>query len=303
MLRAAASARGAAHGRHQRLPRRLEHAAGLAAPASRRRANCCSSASSGGASHSCASRPYSSARCQFLAVVGGRKTQRGVAGWFISGMSVMRTSSGLRVQVDDAAVAAHLQPLGGLALEGGVAGQLADHVLDRAQRAEGLAAAHAVVTAPSRAAHAAPCAPCRRRPATGAAASVMASSGQVVAHSPHCTQFFSMKRSCGRSALSASAPCGQAPTQLRHIVQLLGVDQQAAEGRAGGRQRDVFAAAAAPAPAGGRSPGRAWRACRPARRSVPARATPLRRRRAQRGVERTRSRASRASISRKCAPP
>ena len=48
---------------------------------------------------------------------------------------------------------------------------------------------------------------------------VMADSGQVVAHRPHCTQFFSMKRSCGFSGLSASAPAGQAPTQLKHRVQ------------------------------------------------------------------------------------
>ncbi|MCY1550225.1 hypothetical protein D9M68_864610 [compost metagenome] len=48
----------------------------------------------------------------------------------------------------------------------------------------------------------------------------MASSGQVLAHRPHCTQFFSMKRSCGRSVLSCKALAGQALTQLRHSVQV-----------------------------------------------------------------------------------
>ena len=41
----------------------------------------------------------------------------------------------------------------------------------------------------------------------------------MLAHRPHWTQFFSKKRSCGRSALSASAASGQAPTQARHRVQ------------------------------------------------------------------------------------
>ena len=50
--------------------------------------------------------------------------------------------------------------------------------------------------------------------------SVIACSGQVVAHSPHCTQLRSTKRSCGRSLLSCSALAGQAPTQLRHSVHL-----------------------------------------------------------------------------------
>jgi len=50
--------------------------------------------------------------------------------------------------------------------------------------------------------------------------SVMAFSGQVLAHKPHCTQFFSMKRSCGRSVLSCRALAGQALTQLRHSVQV-----------------------------------------------------------------------------------
>ena len=46
----------------------------------------------------------------------------------------------------------------------------------------------------------------------------MASSGQVVAHKPHWTQFFSMKRNCGNSGLSCKALAGQALTQLKHSV-------------------------------------------------------------------------------------
>ena len=92
-------------------------------------------------------------------------------------------------------------------------------------------------TARPRAARAPACAPCRRRPATAAAASVMASSGQVLAHRPHCTQFFSMKRSCGRSGcrparLGAGADAAQAQRAL------VRVDDNRAERRAGRRQRD-----------------------------------------------------------------
>jgi hypothetical protein len=39
-------------------------------------------------------------------------------------------------------------------------------------------------------------------------ASVIASSGQVFSHNPHCTQLVSMKRSCGMFGLSASAASG-----------------------------------------------------------------------------------------------
>ena len=51
-------------------------------------------------------------------------------------------------------------------------------------------------------------------------ASVIACSGQVAAQSPHCTHFASMKRSCGASWSSRSAPSGHAPTHARHIVQV-----------------------------------------------------------------------------------
>src|SRR5471030_3287401 len=49
--------------------------------------------------------------------------------------------------------------------------------------------------------------------------SVMTFSGQVAAHSPHCTQASSAKRSIGFSGSSLSAPVGQAETQDRHNVQ------------------------------------------------------------------------------------
>ena len=63
--------------------------------------------------------------------------------------------------------------------------------------------------------------------------SVIASSGQVVAHRPHCTQFFSMNLQLrpvgvvGQRALGAGADAAQAQRALG------GVDQQAAERRAG----------------------------------------------------------------------
>ena len=41
-------------------------------------------------------------------------------------------------------------------------------------------------------------------------ASVITFSGQVAAHSPHCTQACSWNRTCGFSGLSCSAPAGQA---------------------------------------------------------------------------------------------
>ncbi len=49
--------------------------------------------------------------------------------------------------------------------------------------------------------------------------SVMASSGQVRSHRPHCTQLRSRKDSTGRSLLSRSACDGQEPTQAMHKVQ------------------------------------------------------------------------------------
>src|SRR5438105_4480285 len=49
---------------------------------------------------------------------------------------------------------------------------------------------------------------------------VMASSGQVLAQRPHCTQFASMKRRRGASAESRSAACGQAPMHALQSVQL-----------------------------------------------------------------------------------
>src|SRR6185436_13211537 len=46
----------------------------------------------------------------------------------------------------------------------------------------------------------------------------IACSGQVFAHSPHCTQFRSMKRSAGASCESISADSGQAPMQALQSV-------------------------------------------------------------------------------------
>jgi len=51
-------------------------------------------------------------------------------------------------------------------------------------------------------------------------ASVIAFSGQVFSHSPHCTQLRSMNFSIGRSRPSTSADSGQAPTQAMHSVQV-----------------------------------------------------------------------------------
>jgi hypothetical protein len=48
--------------------------------------------------------------------------------------------------------------------------------------------------------------------------SVIAVSGHVAAQIPHCTQRVSMKRNCGVSCESVSAPTGQLPTQARLIV-------------------------------------------------------------------------------------
>ena len=49
--------------------------------------------------------------------------------------------------------------------------------------------------------------------------SVITFSGQVLLHSPHCTQASSTNFSAGRSGSSSSAPVGQADTQDRHSVQ------------------------------------------------------------------------------------
>ncbi len=50
--------------------------------------------------------------------------------------------------------------------------------------------------------------------------SLIAFSGQVVSHRPHCTQFFSSEAQLGVCGLSCRALAGQALTQLRHRVQL-----------------------------------------------------------------------------------
>ena len=50
--------------------------------------------------------------------------------------------------------------------------------------------------------------------------SVIAFSGQVFAHSPHCTQLRSMKRRLGVSVASISADSGHAPMQALHSVQV-----------------------------------------------------------------------------------
>src|SRR5438552_7624670 len=51
-------------------------------------------------------------------------------------------------------------------------------------------------------------------------ASVIALSGQVFSHSPHCTQLRSMNFSIGWSRPSCSADSGHAPTQAMHSVQV-----------------------------------------------------------------------------------
>src|SRR5947207_5485929 len=51
-------------------------------------------------------------------------------------------------------------------------------------------------------------------------ASVIAFSGQVFSHSPHCTQLRSMNFSIGWSRPSCSADSGHAPTQAMHSVQV-----------------------------------------------------------------------------------
>src|SRR5216117_305531 len=51
-------------------------------------------------------------------------------------------------------------------------------------------------------------------------ASVIALSGQVFSHRPHCTQLRSMNFSIGRSRPSCSADSGHAPTQAMHSVQV-----------------------------------------------------------------------------------
>src|SRR5438552_4042769 len=57
-------------------------------------------------------------------------------------------------------------------------------------------------------------------PSASRGTSRMASSGQVLAQRPHCTQLRSMKRSRGASGESSSAASGQAPMQALHSVQL-----------------------------------------------------------------------------------
>src|SRR5437016_7405640 len=64
--------------------------------------------------------------------------------------------------------------------------------------------------------------------------SSIASSGQVSAHRPHCTQLRSMKRSRGASAASSSAPSGQAPMQALHSVQVCLLTARAPNGAPAG---------------------------------------------------------------------
>src|SRR5680860_809303 len=49
--------------------------------------------------------------------------------------------------------------------------------------------------------------------------SVIASSGQAVSHSPHCTQFHSMKLKVGASPPAINAEAGQTEVQAIHKVQ------------------------------------------------------------------------------------
>ena len=51
--------------------------------------------------------------------------------------------------------------------------------------------------------------------------SVIASSGHVFAHRPHCTQLRSMKRNTGASGASSKAASGHAPMQALQSVQVL----------------------------------------------------------------------------------
>src|SRR5438552_511487 len=64
--------------------------------------------------------------------------------------------------------------------------------------------------------------------------SSIASSGQVSAHRPHCTQLRSMKRSRGASAASSRAPSGHAPMQALHSVQVCLLTARAPNGAPAG---------------------------------------------------------------------
>src|SRR5688572_992244 len=57
-------------------------------------------------------------------------------------------------------------------------------------------------------------------PSSRRGSSVIASSGQVASHRPHCTQLRSTNLSSGWSTPSINAEAGQAPTHDMHIVQL-----------------------------------------------------------------------------------
>jgi hypothetical protein len=59
-----------------------------------------------------------------------------------------------------------------------------------------------------------------RAPSKSRGMSSMASSGQVSAHRPHCTQLRSMNRRLGVSGESRSAASGQAPMHALHSVQV-----------------------------------------------------------------------------------
>src|SRR5207247_653959 len=71
-------------------------------------------------------------------------------------------------------------------------------------------------------------------PMSSRGTSSIASSGQVSAHRPHCTQLRSMKRSRGASAASSSALSGQAPMQALHSVQVCLLTARAPNGAPAG---------------------------------------------------------------------
>ena len=112
------------------------------------------------------------------------------------------------------------------------------------QRAEGLAAAHAATDGSTSCStrgclRALPPSASHRR-----GCSVIASSGQVLAHRPHCTQFFSMKRSCGLSGVVGQRACGAGAdaAQAHRAACRCRRPEHAPKRRAGGRQRDLLRA-------------------------------------------------------------
>ena len=142
---------------------------------------------------------------------------------------------------------------------------LADHRLDRPQRAEGLAAAHAAVRLglvehaqllARLAAVGQPQARLQRDRVLGAGAGAQAALHAVLLDEAQLRPVGVV----GQRGLRAGADAGQAQRAA------CGVDDQAAEGLAGAGSAIASGTLAAPGRAGGRAPGRAWRACRPARR-------------------------------------